>query len=191
MFIISVSLFLISIISLNLVISAPISNPHLHDHQIHNIVPKYFDSKKSRNFHNATPIILEHVPVVRLQHNDPTCAVDFKIRWSTSVASSVFSTPVIFPAGPEGRKWIFLNTFYQSMEVIGSDGYKPWGWPLSFEGSSFQGSPMLFDIDGDGANDIGAVDKNGNMFWVRMGAFGQYLEDYHVQIPKLKVQKDW
>ena len=50
---------------------------------------------------------------------------------------------------------------------------------------------MLYDIDGDGQNDVGMVDKNGHLYWVRMGEFGQYLEDYHIQVPKLKIKKDW
>ena len=74
---------------------------------------------------------------------------------------------------------------------MGHDGYKPSGWPLSFEDSTFQGSPMLYDIDGDGTNDIGVVDKNGNLFWIRLGEYGQYLEDYHIQVPKLKIKRDW
>ena len=50
---------------------------------------------------------------------------------------------------------------------------------------------MLYDIDGDGTNDVGVVDKNGNLFWIRIGEFGQYLEDYHIQVPKLKIKRDW
>jgi hypothetical protein len=53
--------------------------------------------------------------------------------------------------------------------MIGHDGFKPWGWPLSFEGGSFQGSPMIYDIDGDGENDLGVVDKNANLYWIRIG----------------------
>jgi hypothetical protein len=91
----------------------------------------------------------------------------------------------------DGKKQILVSTFYQSVELINRDGFKPWGWPLSFEDSSFQGSPILYDIDGDGKNDIGIVDKNANLYWVRVGDFGQYLEDYHTQVPKLKIKKDW
>ncbi|CAM9105375.1 unnamed protein product, partial [Ectocarpus fasciculatus] len=65
------------------------------------------------------------------------------------------------------------------------------GWPISFEESTFHGSPMLYDIDGDGKNDIGMVDSDANMYWVRVGQFGQYLAEFHVQVPKLKVRRNW
>lgn len=186
------SFILLALIHSILIVSgAPISNPLIPDGDMSSVVPKYFDSKTFRVFHNSTPSVLNSVPVIRLQHKDPTCSLVFKQRWSTTVGSSVYGTPVIFPSGVEGRRQIFLNTFYEFIETIGQDGYKPLGWPLTLEGSSFQGSPMLFDIDGDGVNDLGAADKDGNLFWVRIGSYGQYLDDYHVKIPKLKVQKDW
>ncbi len=124
-------------------------------------------------------------------NDDGSCNVDIHLRWSASCGSSIYAPPVIYPSGHSGKKQIFVNTFYQYIEALGYDGYKPWGWPLSFEGSSFQGSPIIHDIDNDGVNDIGSVDKDGNLFWVKLGDFGQYLEDFHVKIPKLKIQKDW
>ena len=65
--------------------------------------------------------------------------------------------------------------------------------PLSFEGSSFHSSPLLHDIDGDGSVDLGVADTNGNLFWINTaGDIGdQYLQDYHIQIPKLKIRRDW
>lgn len=123
--------------------------------------------------------------------SDPSCNVEFRLRWSAHLGSAAYATPVIFPFGPEGQKSIFLSTYFQYVEVIGYDGSKPWGWPLNFEGSSFRGSPVLYDIDRDGVLDIGVVDKNANMYWIRMGSYGQYLEDYHIQVPKLRVKRDW
>ena len=101
------------------------------------------------------------------------------------------STSFTTISGRDGEKQILLSTFHQHVEILGHDGYKPSGWPLSFEDSTFQGSPMLYDIDGDGTNDVGVVDKDGNMFWIRIGDYGQYMEDYHIQVPKLKIKRDW
>jgi hypothetical protein len=172
------------------VIGSPITNPLKSDEDIGQVIPQYFDSKRTKSYHTYTPntTISAHEVAFSLEHGIST---EFSLRWSTTVGSPVYATPVIFPSATDGRKQIFVNTFYQYAEMIDSDGYKSWGWPLSFEDSSFQGSPMVYDVDGDGHIDMGLVDKNGNMFWVRIGQAGEYLEDYHVQVPKLKVKRDW
>eukprot|EP00597_Dinobryon_sp_UTEXLB2267_P010077 CAMPEP_0170101382 /NCGR_PEP_ID=MMETSP0020_2-20130122/2221_1 /TAXON_ID=98059 /ORGANISM="Dinobryon sp., Strain UTEXLB2267" /LENGTH=252 /DNA_ID=CAMNT_0010324459 /DNA_START=257 /DNA_END=1012 /DNA_ORIENTATION=- len=87
--------------------------------------------------------------------------------------------------------YFFQVTTNILIELIDSDGFKPWGWPISFEDSSFQSSPILHDIDSDGNIDIGVVDKNANLYWIRTGDFGEYLENYHIQIPKLKIKRNW
>lgn len=175
----------------SLTLQSPITNPFRTEADLNNIVPDYLDVKKFKAYHNSTPILLKDVAQIHLNTDRSSCSVDFKLRWSSNVGSSVYATPVIFPIGSDGKRGIFINAFYQFIEVLGYDGYKPWGWPITFESSSFQGSPMLFDIDGDGATDIGAVDKDANVYWVRLGEFGQYLEDYHTKVPKLKVKRDW
>jgi hypothetical protein len=177
--------------------ASSITNPLPEDGDINKVIPDYFDSKKGRRaYHNtsATDVDVGEIPFVRQYNFDPMCAtnkLELKLRWSATVGSSVFAHPMIFPSGPNGKKQIFVATFFNYLEMLGYDGYKPWGWPLSFEGSSFQGSPMLYDIDGDGTNDIGVIDKDGNMYWVRIGEYGQYLEDYHIQVPKLKIARNW
>lgn len=176
---------------------SPVSEPHLPDGDISKVIPSYFDSKKGkREYHLTKPQAYEGdhpLGTKEISHidKDAACGIPMQMAWSSQVGSAIYSSPVIFPSGPDGHRQIFVNTFYDQIEILGYDGYKPWGWPMAFEGSSFMGSPMLFDIDNDGKNDVGVVDKNGNMFFIRIGEFGQYLEDYHVQIPKLKVKRDW
>jgi len=165
---------------------SPITNPLKEDGDLNNILPDYLEVKRTKSYHNITPVSIHGIDEVNLKKHSH-CSIDFHLRWSSKVSGSVFSSPVIFPTGAEGKKSIFLSVFYQFIEVLGYDGFKPWGWPISFEESSFHGSPMLYDIDGDGTSDIGVVDKNANLFWIRLGDFGQYLEDYHIQVPKLKV----
>lgn len=170
-------------------ISGTLSNPFRADGDINQVIPEYNDVKRIKAYHNMTPATRHDVPL--LNQELPSCGVNPRVKWSATVGSSVYSTPVIFPSGPEGTKQIFLSTFYQYVEVLGFDGYKPWGFPLGFDGSSFQSSPILYDIDGDGTNDLALIDKNANIYWVRLGEYGQYLEDFHIQVPKLKVKKDW
>lgn len=169
---------------------SPITNPLKSDADIGNILPEYFDSKRTKQYHTLSPesnVTAQEVS----SRSHYTSDAEFRLRWATSVGAPVYSTPISFPNGADGSKQIFVNTFYQYVELLDKDGFKSWGWPLSFEDSSFQGSPMVYDVDGDGNTDVGAVDKNGNMFWVRIGEFGEYLEDYHVQVPKLRVKRDW
>ena len=157
------------------------------------MIPTYFDSKKGRRaYHESVPEYkAEDKYSTSHIDKDATCGLDLTVRWSSDVGGPVYGTPIIFPSGPEGKREVFLSTFYDYIEILGFDGHKPWGWPMTFEDSSFMGSPMLFDIDGDGTNDIGIVDKNGNLYFMRIGEFGQYLEDYHIQVPKLKVKRGW
>lgn len=49
----------------------------------------------------------------------------------------------------------------------------------------------LYRPIGDGNNDLCVVDKNANIYWIRVGEIGQYLEDYHAQVPKLKVSSNF
>ena len=134
----NLSPFLFSTTTSLFAISAPLSNPILNDTTVHLAVPEYFDNKRHfRKFEKSVPEVLHGVPIITLKHKHPQCSISFKQRWSTSVGSSVYSTPVIFPSGQEGKKQIFLNTFYEFLEIIGQDGYKPWGWPLAFEGDTY------------------------------------------------------
>ena len=198
--------------------SSPITNPLKDDADIQRVIPDYIGRKSPKNYFNSTPHARKEVPIISYNSPDPDCNVGFKLAWSSGVASPVYATPIVFPSGnasiiklfsidiasilhvtfrfyinlgSDGKKQIILSTFHHNIEIIGHDGYKPPGWPLTFEDSTFQGSPMLYDIDGDGTNDVGVVDKNGNLFWIRIGDNGQYLENYHIQVPKLKIKRDW
>jgi hypothetical protein len=177
--------------------ASTISNPLKAGGDVTKVLPDYYDHKTTKAYHNATPA-RGAVPVASVEfgragegEGGGSCAVKFRLRWAAEIESAVLATPVIFPSGPDGKNEIYINTFYQYIEILGYDGYKPFGWPISFEESSFHGSPMLYDIDGDGKYDIGMVDSNANMFWVRVGQFGQYLADFHVQVPRLKVKRNW
>jgi hypothetical protein len=195
MFLLSLSCWLF-LIGGGLARAATISNPLKPGGDINKVRPEHMESRQeegSKKYHEERPLVLD-VPSVNfdyLKSGDSSCSVQFRLRWATEIESAVLATPIIFQSGPEGKNEIFLNSFSEYVEILGYDGYKPWGWPLSIEEASFHGSPMLYDIDADGANDIGVVDTDANMYWLRIGEFGQYLEDFHMQVPKLKVRRDW
>ena len=150
-------LFIFSLYSYLLVIdSSSLSNPLTKDSNISSVIPDYHESKRrnTKAYHETKPKTLESIKII---DHTKSCDITFKLRWSTPLGSSVLSTPIIYPSSPSGKKQIIQNTFYQYIEMISHDGFKPWGWPVSFESSSFQGSPIIYDLDGDGYNDIGTA----------------------------------
>ena len=183
---------------LALVQSAPRSKPFLPNADISTLLSEseslsssgslrkaYFNSNSTSN---SNPYSAR---LVRIDPQDESCNVKFTLKWKTQLGSAAYSAPIIF-SNAEGNKQIFLSAYYRFVEMIhAEDGSKPFSWPVSFESSSFSGSPILYDVDGDGTMDLCVVDKNANMFWIQIGEFGKYNENFHVQVPHLKVRKDW
>lgn len=108
--------------------SASISNPLMHDKAISAVVPNYIESKTAaRSYFNSTILVLSNHPK-DISHIDyDSCNIDISVNWITSVGSSVFSTPVIVPMGKQGKKQMFISTYYDYIEMISSDGSKPLG----------------------------------------------------------------
>jgi hypothetical protein len=172
-------------------IAAPISRPVVRDADIANAVPDYLASRK----HNKSNAYLASEPLARdvsALHVSPSqCGYVFEPLWSVEVGASVYSTPVVFPMHNDGAKEILLSTFSSFVEIIEHDGYKPFGWPISFENSEFHASPVLHDVNGDQNTDVCVADTDGHIFWVQLGDYSKYLRDYSIVVPKLTVQKDW
>ena len=145
---------------------ASISNPHIDDSKISKLLPEYFEkNSNSRQFFNSSLMTIKDQPRTVHHTTYPSCNIDIKLQWMTDVNSAILATPVVFPSGKKGSKQIFVSTYHQFIELVQSNGYKLPGWPITFEESSFPGSPLLYDIDGDGNTDIGVVDRNANLFW--------------------------
>lgn len=174
------------------VVTSPITIPLTPEGELDDVIPPYFGSKKTiKAYHKLSPN--ESYAVLELDSDlhDP-CMLDLKLQWSVNTGTAIYSTPVIFPSGDASdMKNIFISSYFNYIELIQGDGRRPPGWPLSFEDSSFQTSPLIYDIDNDGHTDIGVVDREANLYWIRTGEFGTYLEDYHIQVPQLRVLKDW
>ena len=173
---------------------SPISIPLTPEGEVGALIPDYFESKKTKSFHLLTPQHNpQHYPIHELDLDlHEACNLDIKLAWTRVVDSPILSSPVIYPASATSHyKHLFISTYRNFIELIEGHGQKPAGWPITFENSIFQSSPLVYDIDGDGNTDIGVVDRNANMYWIRIGEYGKYLEDYHIQLPKLKVKRDW
>ena len=81
--------------------SAPKSIPLKDDANIAEVIPFYNRKVSPKNYFNSTPHARKEVPIISYNSPDPDCNVGFKLAWSSSVASPVYATPVIFPAGNE------------------------------------------------------------------------------------------
>lgn len=165
----SITSLILVILGLQLIDGSPITIPLVSDEHIDHVIPHYLENHPSNAgrepLHKAKPVVAEDIKHIEIKSDSKYCISDFKTRWVTELESPAFSTPVLFPASQSIEKLIFSSGYVKAVEMVNHEGYKPLGWPISFEQSTFQGSPILYDVDGDGNNDIGVVDKNGNMFW--------------------------
>ncbi|RYY69957.1 VCBS repeat-containing protein [archaeon] len=145
--------------------AGPITIPLTPDGEINKIVPDYLQSQHiGKTYHIPKPPqdIPQHKSFQRLDNRIPSCNLDFQLEWTVQTEGPIVSTPVIFPSYSQSEhKSILINTAQQYIELIEGNGKRPQGWPISFQHSQFFASPLVFDIDGDGHQDVGAVDYHG------------------------------
>ena len=55
----------------------------------------------------------------------------------------------------------------------------------------FHTTPVLYDMDSDGIQDIVVADSNARVLWLRLGDYGTYLHDVELRVPRLKVRRNW
>ncbi|GAA0154718.1 hypothetical protein LIER_12621 [Lithospermum erythrorhizon] len=116
------------------------------------------------------------------------CPQHLELRWQTEVSSSIFATPLIADINSDGKLEIVVPSFVHYLEVLeGLDGEKMPGWP-AFHQSTVHSSPLLFDIDKDGTREIALATYNGQVLFFRVSG---YLMTDKLEIPRLKVKKDW
>ncbi|XP_077216185.1 protein DEFECTIVE IN EXINE FORMATION 1-like isoform X2 [Tasmannia lanceolata] len=61
------------------------------------------------------------------------------------------------------------------------------GWP-AFHQSTIHSSPLLFDIDKDGVREVALATYNGEVLFFRISG---YLMTERLEVPRLKVRKNW
>ncbi|OIT01074.1 PREDICTED: protein DEFECTIVE IN EXINE FORMATION 1-like [Nicotiana attenuata] len=116
------------------------------------------------------------------------CPQDLELRWQTEVSSSVYASPLIADINSDGKLEVVVPSFVHYLEVLeGSDGDKLPGWP-AFHQSTVHSSPFLYDIDKDGVREIGLATYNGEVLFFRVSG---YLMSDKLEIPRLKVKKNW
>ncbi len=176
--------------------NSPITIPLTPEGDIGSAIPDYYDTKRGKSYHlrEPLPISQQTTTVYDLDLTlHGTCGLDFSLQWVAQSGAPIVASPVISSISPRtGWKTIFTSTRGVYVDNLrGSDGGHPPGWPITLEGSESQASPLVHDVDGDGNVDVGIVDTDASLHWLKTKDFGAYLEDFHVQIPKLRVRRDW
>lgn len=116
------------------------------------------------------------------------CPKNVELRWQAEVSSSVYATPLIADINSDGKLDIVVPSFVHYLEVLdGSDGDKMPGWPV-FHQSTSHASPLLYDIDKDGVREIALAMYNGEVLFFRASG---YLMQEKLEVPRLRVRKDW
>ncbi|XP_055807363.1 protein DEFECTIVE IN EXINE FORMATION 1-like isoform X2 [Solanum dulcamara] len=116
------------------------------------------------------------------------CPQHLELRWQTEVSSSVYASPLIADINSDGKVEVVVPSFVHYLEVLeGSDGDKVPGWP-AFHQSTVHSTPFLYDIDKDGVREIGLATYNGEVLFFRISG---YLMSDKLEIPRLRVKKDW
>ncbi|KAL2509891.1 Protein DEFECTIVE IN EXINE FORMATION 1 [Forsythia ovata] len=116
------------------------------------------------------------------------CPRHLELRWQTEVSSSIYASPLIADINSDGKLEVVVPSFVHYLEVLeGSDGDKLPGWP-AFHQSTVHSSPLLYDIDKDGVREIGLATYNGEVLFFRVSG---YMMSDKLEIPRLKVKKDW
>ena len=93
---------LFCLVFLNEYDASSITNPFRANGDISKVVPDYIDRKASKVYHNSTPHDLRELPIISYNSPDPDCNVGFKLTWTSTVGSPVYSSPVVFPSGISG-----------------------------------------------------------------------------------------
>ncbi|XP_042054451.1 protein DEFECTIVE IN EXINE FORMATION 1-like [Salvia splendens] len=116
------------------------------------------------------------------------CPQHLELRWQAEVSSSIYATPLVADINSDGKLEVIVPSFVHYLEVLeGSDGDKLPGWP-AFHQSTVYSSPLLYDIDKDGVREIALATYNGEVLFFRVS--GHMMSD-KLEIPRLKVKKDW
>lgn len=155
-----------------------------------NLTPSRSEEAKKNKFRDraATDDSAGYPNLVEDDLLNSQCPQHLELRWQTEVSSSIYATPLIADINSDGKHEVVVPSFVHYLEVLeGSDGDKLPGWP-AFHQSTVHSSPFLYDIDKDGMREIGLATYNGEVLFFR--ASGYSMPD-KLEIPRLKVKKDW
>lgn len=118
------------------------------------------------------------------------CPAGVEVRWMKPTRSSVYATPLITQfLGEDGDKSIVVPSFHRYLEVMrGSTGEEVPGWPAEHP-SDVHATPLLYDVDDDGALDVLLATYDGHMLFYKDN--GELMKRRSFRLPSLKVKEGW
>ena len=114
-------------------------------------------------------------------------AFDIQLAWTTRLGASVYSSPLLLPSASGNQ--IFASTFVRYAEAVDGHGHELPGWPYAFSRASFHTSPLAYDIDGDGVDEMLLLTYDAEA--VFLSSSGLPLRGRGFKLPKLRVKKKW
>lgn len=147
-------------------------------------------------YRNSSPLQLEEILFgMNAADHDNThlpdigCHFDVAIRWIADIGSRGYGTPLIDDVFGEERQ-IVVAGLENFVEILyGTDGDKAKNWPFSLT-STMVASPLLFDIDSDGVDELLITTKDGDFVFLRTDAL-QVVAGKTLKVPPLQVARDW
>jgi hypothetical protein len=115
-------------------------------------------------------------------------AYDLQLAWTTKLGASVYSTPLVTSAAAGGPT-VWATTFVRYAEAVDGHGHELPGWPYAFTRSSFHTSPLAYDVDADGVDELLLLTYDAEA--VFLSHRGLPVRGHGFKLPKLKVRKDW
>eukprot|EP00656_Telonema_subtile_P012705 TRINITY_DN16409_c0_g1_i1.p1 TRINITY_DN16409_c0_g1~~TRINITY_DN16409_c0_g1_i1.p1 ORF type:complete len:775 (+),score=189.59 TRINITY_DN16409_c0_g1_i1:112-2436(+) len=157
--------------------------------QLSNAIAK--DSDLAPNaFRDSSPLAVEEVIFGERSTNHSECSVDLRLRWTTEIGSGVYTAPVIADLYADGSKEIVAAGFTRYVEAIdGATGGSTPGWPFVFSKSSFHASPLMYDVDNDGHQEVVLVTNDAEIVFLKQE--GVPLYGWTLKVPPLSVRKHW
>lgn len=113
---------------------------------------------------------------------------DLRLAWMTKLGASVYATPMLV-SNPNGGTSVWTNTIVRYAEALDAHGHELPGWPYAFTQSGFHTSPLAYDVDRDGIDDMLLVSFDAEI--VFLSQHGVPLRGRGFKLPKLRVRKDW
>eukprot|EP00298_Acanthocystis_sp_HF-20_P002965 c13345_g1_i2.p1 GENE.c13345_g1_i2~~c13345_g1_i2.p1 ORF type:complete len:744 (+),score=304.65 c13345_g1_i2:35-2233(+) len=157
-----------------------------------NVVSSKNKNKKPNKFVDRSLPDSENLypSLIPTEEMNTRCPNPMSVLWSRELESSIYATPVISDLDGDGHKEIIVSTYAQFIDVVDAkNGHSKRGWPFSMEGANFHSSPDVVDVDGDGSLEIVIVSFDGEV--LVFGKNGVPYLSQTIQVPKLKVRKNW